>query len=569
MAVLNLYWIDIFCVPFLNGFLLDEKTPTPNTKITDDHFISVIKLVAEETKAKHELETVVAQLHRILLSKTCNNSEQRDQIKLIMALKHEMQGLKNKTDILEQNVHQLKFENSAFAQNYSILLRTNSQLKLDHERFKQKLNSYHNQSSENFKHLNDLKQAQTKGKLQHVKDINILKTNTEALTKQMNSLRSNQVAGGQDFLYLINQTLVFRSDVGHDIAKMSAHNNDFMQGIMQIVQNTNHTCYQIKKDMEITVNRLQQKITDENLGSYNLNRHIITFAEIEMLVFIFLRNQREKARQQLEVAVTQLHQELLTKTSHLPTPNNVTEKCKADLQAMKNYTDNIQGELTAEIKVLKENLSKLQLENNDMKIRSIEESKKVQSDINSLKQLKAIDQLQDVHTLQTRFETIERLVQQLSSVQSARGEDFLALYNQSLKMKSMLTQTTDISNNHSESLIQVRTDLTRARGTTYVRWSRKQCPGNHTELVYSGYAGGGHYDERGSPAEPVCLLPDPDFARTSSGQHGHMWTWNSLAILTCFPLRSQFQDIPCAVRVKQASNVIMIPERTGVIQDGT
>ncbi|CAG2187059.1 unnamed protein product [Mytilus edulis] len=238
MAVLNLYWIGLFCVPFLNGFLLDDKTPTPNTKITDDHFISVIKLVAEETKARHELETVVAQLHRILLSKTCNNSEQRDQIKLIMALKHEMQGLKNKTDILEQNVHQLKFENSAFAQNYSILLGTNSQLKLDHERFKQKLNSYYNQSSENFKHLNDLKQAQTKGKLQHVKDINIVKTNTEALTKQMNSLKSNQVAGGQDFLDLINQTLVFRSDVGHDIAKMSAHNNDFMQGIMQIVQNS-------------------------------------------------------------------------------------------------------------------------------------------------------------------------------------------------------------------------------------------------------------------------------------------------------------------------------------------
>lgn len=69
--------------------------------------------------------------------------------------------------------------------------------------------------------------------------------------------------------------------------------------------------------------------------------------------------EEKKARQHLEVAVTQLHQELLTKTSHLPTPNNVTEKCKADLQAMKNYTDNIQGELTAEIKVLKENLSKL------------------------------------------------------------------------------------------------------------------------------------------------------------------------------------------------------------------
>ncbi|CAC5420840.1 unnamed protein product [Mytilus coruscus] len=315
--------------------------------------------------------------------------------------------------------------------------------------------------------------------------------------------------------------------------------------------------------------------------------------------------EEKRARQQLEVAVTQLHQELLTKTSHLPTPNgdnNVTEKCKADLQVMKNYSDNIQRELTAEINLLKhehslfqQNFSTLQLENSDIKRRlknsenrSFEESKKFQNDINSLKQLKGIDQLQDVHTLQTQFETIQRQVQLLSSVQSARGEDFLALYNQSLKMKSILTQTTDVSNNHSDSIIQVRNDLTRAnlttydlktefkhevsrlnqqikdgnraRGTVYVRWSRKQCSGNQTELVYSGYTGGGHYDERGSPAEPVCLPPDPDFVKTSSGQHGRMYGAEFYSNNNVFPSNSQYQDIPCAVcRVKQASSVIMIP----------
>lgn len=84
----------------------------------------------------------------------------------------------------------------------------------------------------------------------------------------------------------------------------------------------------------------------------------------------------------------------------------MTEKCKADLQTMKNNSEYIQRELTADINLLKHehsllqhNVSTLQLENSDIKRRlknsenrSIEESKRVQNDINSLKQLKAINQ---------------------------------------------------------------------------------------------------------------------------------------------------------------------------------
>lgn len=199
------------------------------------------------------------------------------------------------------------------------------------------------------------------------------------------------------------------------------------------------------------------------------DKHYI--AVVDLLV------EEKRARQQLEIAVTQLHQELLAKTSHLPIPGvytNVTEKCKEDLQAMKNNSEYIQRELTAEIKLLKHehsllqhNFSILQLENSDIKRtlknsenRSIEESQKVQNDINSLKQLKAINQLQDVHTLQTQFITIQRQVQQLSSVQSARGQDFLALYNQTLGIKTSLTQSiTDISNNHNDSITELQTVL--------------------------------------------------------------------------------------------------------------
>ncbi|CAG2243300.1 unnamed protein product [Mytilus edulis] len=56
-------------------------------------------------------------------------------------------------------------------------------------------------------------------------------------------------------------------------------------------------------------------------------------------------------------------------------------------------------------------------------------------------------------------------------------------------------------------------------GATYVRWGRKECPGNNTELVYSGYAAGGYYNEEGSAAEYICLPPDPNLGATWSDSH--------------------------------------------------
>ncbi|VDI28243.1 Hypothetical predicted protein [Mytilus galloprovincialis] len=79
-------------------------------------------------------------------------------------------------------------------------------------------------------------------------------------------------------------------------------------------------------------------------------------------------------------------------------------------------------------------------------------------------------------------------------------------------------------------------------------------------MLQHGYTGGGQYDERGSPAGPVCLPPDSDFVRTSNGQHGHMYGAEFYSNTNVFPSSSQFQDIPCAIcRVKQASSVKMIP----------
>ncbi|CAG2212831.1 unnamed protein product [Mytilus edulis] len=116
---------------------------------------------------------------------------------------------------------------------------------------------------------------------------------------------------------------------------------------------------------------------------------------------------------------------------------------------------------------------------------------------------------------------------------------------------------------HSAELYYASTKLfyVTTHGTTYVRWSRKQCPDeNNTELVYSGYTGGGSYNDYGAAPEPVCLPLDPDFNKTSGGGGDYAIIHGAEFDSNFFASNSAHQDIPCAVcRVKQASSVIMIP----------
>ncbi|CAC5406426.1 unnamed protein product [Mytilus coruscus] len=95
-------------------------------------------------------------------------------------------------------------------------------------------------------------------------------------------------------------------------------------------------------------------------------------------------------------------------------------------------------------------------------------------------------------------------------------------------------------------------------GATYIRWGRKQCPSNRTELVYSGYAGGGKYSESGGASEYVCLPPDPNYSKTIVSDHGRMYgaEFNS----NFFASNADDEDVPCALcRTTQATTVIMIP----------
>ena len=59
----------------------------------------------------------------------------------------------------------------------------------------------------------------------------------------------------------------------------------------------------------------------------------------------------------------------------------------------------------------------------------------------------------------------------------------------------------------------------RDRGTVYVRWGHDLCPST-AQLVYSGRAGGSHFDHTGGGSNPQCLPLDPNFLTPNSGaQH--------------------------------------------------
>ena len=56
---------------------------------------------------------------------------------------------------------------------------------------------------------------------------------------------------------------------------------------------------------------------------------------------------------------------------------------------------------------------------------------------------------------------------------------------------------------------------------TYTRWGKSSCPSaSGAQLVYTGRAGGTHYNNRGGAAEKICLPEDPDYIAGTAGFSG-------------------------------------------------
>ena len=103
-------------------------------------------------------------------------------------------------------------------------------------------------------------------------------------------------------------------------------------------------------------------------------------------------------------------------------------------------------------------------------------------------------------------------------------------------------------------------------GTVYVRWGHEQCPST-AQLVYSGRAGGPHYQNSGGGSNPQCLPLDPNFLTPISGDQ--RWRaliygaeYETITDSNSYLHGRQDHDVPCAVcHVSNRTAVYMVPAK--------
>ncbi|OWF43403.1 short-chain collagen C4-like [Mizuhopecten yessoensis] len=148
----------------------------------------------------------------------------------------------------------------------------------------------------------------------------------------------------------------------------------------------------------------------------------------------------------------------------------------------------------------------------------------------------------ELHEIQVKLQEYEVVKSQVDTLQSE--VDTLKSTNQQLE----------------QQLPKIAT-----RGTVYVRWGRTDCPGNGTELVYTGYAGGSWYDHYGAAAEYTCLPADPIWGPNKDirSYYPALMYGAEYEDTLLFNVPNTYEDVPCAVcRSSTHSTSIMIPART-------
>ncbi|XP_062585381.1 uncharacterized protein LOC134247059 [Saccostrea cucullata] len=125
-----------------------------------------------------------------------------------------------------------------------------------------------------------------------------------------------------------------------------------------------------------------------------------------------------------------------------------------------------------------------------------------------------------IHDLEVKVKAQETVIQDLttkSQTQSSTITDLtLKLLRESNKNDDNALRIQSLSSKYQTLA------TTKSGGALFVRWGRKTCPDNTTDLVYSGYAGGSKYSKVGGPANFLCLVPDPYLIPdVGSGQYIH------------------------------------------------
>ena len=92
---------------------------------------------------------------------------------------------------------------------------------------------------------------------------------------------------------------------------------------------------------------------------------------------------------------------------------------------------------------------------------------------------------------------------------------------------------------------------------TYIRWGNSTCE-YEADTMYSGFVGGGHHGHKGSPANLLCLPPDPQYYSRSSS--GSQYIYGVEYEISGVNSHAHDRNMPCALcKVTGRSTTVMIP----------
>ena len=119
---------------------------------------------------------------------------------------------------------------------------------------------------------------------------------------------------------------------------------------------------------------------------------------------------------------------------------------------------------------------------------------------------------------------------------------------------------------------ETKASQSKSKGTAYTRWGRTTCPGNGSESVYDGFAGGSHYDHTGGASSMLCLPKDPDWEAGKTNDksdssvgliYGVSYEDSAGRSDQLFGESHDDRHVPCVVcDVEERSSVLMIPGRS-------
>lgn len=195
--------------PVFYGFLL-EPSASNAQGISDKHFTTLMDLLVEERKARQRLEESVTQIYGELVNKTAGPS------KTCQLCQGEVIKLKQMISSLERNLEQVVNKNLHLSGKF--------------DNVSDRLRIIENQSSEYHSKLNAFMKVPANNSSL---DLSFLKTDSENLRNQVNTLTLKQFAREQDFLALLNQTLSVKSE----LSAISHYHNRSMEQLLKTVHN--------------------------------------------------------------------------------------------------------------------------------------------------------------------------------------------------------------------------------------------------------------------------------------------------------------------------------------------